>query len=135
MKGSRTTFKDESSESAEQLAHVLTDIFNTSLEQNVVPSCFKSVTITPAPRKSTIMRFALCSNSLNNEVLVESLPHQSLAKRLHRAMSSARYLSFTRTFTYECCLLVDHLPGGGEKTDPSHRHQHPHVYLAAGLPQ
>lgn len=69
------------------------------------------------------------------EQLAHALPHQSLAKLLHRAMSSARYLSFTRTVTYECCLLVDHPPGGGEKTDPSHRYQHPHVYLAAGLPQ
>ncbi|KAF7665898.1 hypothetical protein LDENG_00128220 [Lucifuga dentata] len=34
-------------ECADQLAHVLTDIFNTSLNQAVVPSCFKTATIIP----------------------------------------------------------------------------------------
>ena len=41
-------------ECADQLAHVLTDIFNTSLNQAVVPLCFKTATIIPVPKKSNI---------------------------------------------------------------------------------
>lgn len=36
-------------ECGDQLANVLRDIFNNSLEQTVVPSCFKSATIIPVP--------------------------------------------------------------------------------------
>ncbi len=39
---------------AEQLTDVLTDIFNTSLSQAVVPTCLKSTTITPVPKKSPV---------------------------------------------------------------------------------
>ncbi len=39
---------------AEQLTDVLTDIFNISLSQAVVPTCFKSTTITPVPKKSPV---------------------------------------------------------------------------------
>lgn len=39
---------------ADQLACVLTDIFNTSLDQATVPSCFKPATITPVPKKPKI---------------------------------------------------------------------------------
>lgn len=41
-------------ECADQLAPILRDIFNTSLNQAVVPSCFKTATIIPVPQKSTI---------------------------------------------------------------------------------
>ena len=41
-------------ECADQLAGVLTDIFNTSLKQAVVPSCLKTATIIPVPKKPTI---------------------------------------------------------------------------------
>ncbi|XP_062303606.1 uncharacterized protein LOC134007905 [Osmerus eperlanus] len=37
---------------AEELKDVLTDIFNTSLSQAVVPTCFKATTIIPVPKKS-----------------------------------------------------------------------------------
>nr|XP_043882686.1 uncharacterized protein LOC122769872 [Solea senegalensis] len=40
-------------ECADQLAHVLTDIFNASLVQAVVPPCFKSATIIPVPKTPT----------------------------------------------------------------------------------
>ncbi len=40
--------------SAAQLADVLTDIFNTSLCQAVVPTCLKSTTIIPVPKKSPV---------------------------------------------------------------------------------
>ena len=39
---------------SEQLAPVLTDIFNRSLEQGKVPHCFKSAVIVPVPKKSKI---------------------------------------------------------------------------------
>ena len=37
---------------AVQLAEVFTDIFNRSLLQSVVPTCFKHSTIVPVPKKS-----------------------------------------------------------------------------------
>ncbi len=39
---------------AAQLTDVLTDIFNTSLSQAVVPTCLKSTTIIPVPNKSPL---------------------------------------------------------------------------------
>ncbi|KAI4889040.1 hypothetical protein NFI96_012908 [Prochilodus magdalenae] len=41
-------------ECADQLADVLTDIFNISLSTAVVPTCFKPTTIIPAPKKFTV---------------------------------------------------------------------------------
>ncbi|KAI5626796.1 gastrula zinc finger protein XlCGF28.1-like [Silurus asotus] len=38
----------------DQLADVFTDIFNISLSSKVVPTCFKTTTIVPVPKKSTI---------------------------------------------------------------------------------
>uniref|UniRef100_A0A3P9KN81 Reverse transcriptase domain-containing protein n=1 Tax=Oryzias latipes TaxID=8090 RepID=A0A3P9KN81_ORYLA len=38
-------------ECAEELKDVFTDIFNISLEQAIVPSCFKATTIIPVPKK------------------------------------------------------------------------------------
>ncbi len=37
---------------ADQLADVFTDIFNMSLLQSVVPTCFKKITIVPVPEKN-----------------------------------------------------------------------------------
>ncbi|KAG5266241.1 hypothetical protein AALO_G00228740 [Alosa alosa] len=37
---------------AEELKDVFTDIFNTSLKQAIVPSCFKAATIKPVPKKT-----------------------------------------------------------------------------------
>ncbi|XP_060792532.1 uncharacterized protein LOC132895728 [Neoarius graeffei] len=37
---------------ADQLAQVFTDIFNRSLEQAIIPTCLKSATIIPVPKKS-----------------------------------------------------------------------------------
>ncbi|KAL0194991.1 hypothetical protein M9458_008563, partial [Cirrhinus mrigala] len=39
---------------AAQLTDVLTDIFNTSLSQEVVPTCLKSTSIIPVPKKSPL---------------------------------------------------------------------------------
>ncbi|KAI5097400.1 gastrula zinc finger protein XlCGF28.1-like [Silurus meridionalis] len=41
-------------ECAEQLADVFTDIFNISLSSNFVPTCLKTTTIVPVPKKSTV---------------------------------------------------------------------------------
>ncbi|KAL0148752.1 hypothetical protein M9458_055930 [Cirrhinus mrigala] len=41
-------------ECAAQLTDVLTDIFNTSLSQAVVPTCLKSTSIIPVPKKSPV---------------------------------------------------------------------------------
>lgn len=39
---------------ANQLADVFTDIFNISLSSTIVPTCFKTTTIVPVPKKSTV---------------------------------------------------------------------------------
>ncbi len=39
---------------AKKLTDVLTDIFNTSLSQAVIPTCLKSTTIIPVPKKSPV---------------------------------------------------------------------------------
>ncbi|CDQ58637.1 unnamed protein product [Oncorhynchus mykiss] len=39
---------------ADQLAGVFTDIFNQSLSQSVVPTCFKRATIVPVPKKAKL---------------------------------------------------------------------------------
>ena len=39
---------------ADQLAGVLTDIFNLSLSQSVFPTCFKMSTIVPVPKKAKV---------------------------------------------------------------------------------
>ncbi|KAK3550582.1 hypothetical protein QTP70_000038 [Hemibagrus guttatus] len=41
-------------ECAEQLADVFTDIFNISLSSAVVPTCLKTITIIPVPKKSPV---------------------------------------------------------------------------------
>ncbi|KAK1791048.1 hypothetical protein P4O66_002092 [Electrophorus voltai] len=41
-------------ECADQLADVLTDIFNISLSCAVVPTCFETTTIIPVPKKATV---------------------------------------------------------------------------------
>ncbi|KAK3533169.1 hypothetical protein QTP70_012416 [Hemibagrus guttatus] len=41
-------------ECAEKLADVFTDIFNISLSSAVVPTCLKTTTIIPVPKKSTV---------------------------------------------------------------------------------
>ena len=39
---------------ADQLAGVFTDIFNQSLSQSAVPTCFKMATIVPVPKKGKV---------------------------------------------------------------------------------
>ncbi|KAM4582719.1 uncharacterized protein V3H82_006706 [Fundulus diaphanus] len=73
-------------ECAGQLAGVLTDIFNTSLEQATVPACFKSASIIPVPKKPQVTCYndyrpvALtpimmkCFERLVKEHIISSLP-------------------------------------------------------------
>lgn len=42
-------------ECADQLAGVLTDIFNTSLQQAVVPLCFKTAIVIPVPKNHNVL--------------------------------------------------------------------------------
>jgi hypothetical protein len=39
---------------ADQLAGVFTDIFNLSLSQSTVPTCFKMATIVPVPKNAKV---------------------------------------------------------------------------------
>ncbi|KAF7691443.1 hypothetical protein HF521_011740, partial [Silurus meridionalis] len=54
-------------ECAEQLADVFTNLFNISLNSNVVPTCLKTTTIVPVPKKSTV-------SCLNDYCLVALTP-------------------------------------------------------------
>ena len=63
---------------AVQLSGVLTDIFNLSLAQATVPTCFKTTTIVPVPKHPTAVRlndFRPCGTHFNhNEVLRDAGP-------------------------------------------------------------
>jgi hypothetical protein len=38
---------------SDQLASVFTDVFNLSLSESVIPTCFKQTTIVPVPKNTT----------------------------------------------------------------------------------
>ncbi|KAK3552750.1 hypothetical protein QTP86_022157, partial [Hemibagrus guttatus] len=61
-------------ECAEQLADVFTDIFNISLTSAVVPTCLRTTTIVPVPKKST---FAYRPNCSTDDAITTTL-HLSL---------------------------------------------------------
>jgi hypothetical protein len=39
---------------ADQLASVVTDIFNMSLTESILPTCFKQTTIVPVPKEAKV---------------------------------------------------------------------------------
>ena len=39
---------------ADQLSSVFTDIFNVSLTESVIPTCFKETTIVPVPKEAKV---------------------------------------------------------------------------------
>ena len=41
-------------QSVDQLASVFTDMFNLSLTESVIPTCFKKTTIVPVPKKAKV---------------------------------------------------------------------------------
>ncbi|KAF7654835.1 hypothetical protein LDENG_00064190 [Lucifuga dentata] len=49
---------------ADQLAPIFTDIFNQSLQMCTVPSCLKTLTVIPVPKKSRIVNFMTTGLSL-----------------------------------------------------------------------
>lgn len=77
-------------ECADQLAPILTDIFNTSLNQAVVPSYFKNATIIPVPQKSNDYRpvaltpiLMKCFKRLVKDHIISKLPpHLTLCSLL-----------------------------------------------------
>ncbi len=117
-------------ECADQLALVLTDIFNNSLNQTIVQSCFKTATIIPAPIQPTFTclndfrPMALtpimmkCFERLTKQHTVSKLPSSfnpcQFAYRPNRstedAISSVLHLSLhawkRRTPMCEGCLLT-----------------------------
>ncbi|KAI3352083.1 hypothetical protein L3Q82_020909 [Scortum barcoo] len=78
---------------ADQLADVFADIFNLSLLQSVVPTCFKETIIVPVPKKTKI----LCLNDYRPVALTSTImkcferPNRStedaIALTLHTALS------------------------------------------------
>lgn len=87
-------------ECADQLAGVLTDIFNISLSQAVVPPCLKTATIIPVPKKPTISSLndyrpvALtsiimkCFERLVKNHMVSRLPPHSIRTSLRTALTA-----------------------------------------------
>ncbi len=66
-------------DSAAQVTDVLTDIFNTSLSQAVVPTCLKSTMIIPVPKKSPVSCLKVLpshsTDSNHNEVFERLVMH------------------------------------------------------------
>ena len=56
---------------ADQLASVLNDIFNLSLSESVIPTCFRQTTLVPVPKntKVTCVRFCVMLYSLLSYVI------------------------------------------------------------------
>ncbi len=69
---------EEDKHCAEQLTDVLTDIFNISLSHAVVPTCFKSTTITPSTKEVTCVlpeRLSTHSTDPNHDEVLWEVSH------------------------------------------------------------
>ncbi|KAK3573093.1 hypothetical protein QTP86_013014 [Hemibagrus guttatus] len=109
-------------ECAEQLVDIFTDIFNIFLSSTVVPTCLKTTTIVPVPKKSTVS----CLNDYHPLALTPivmkcfkrlvmrhiktqippSLDHLQFAPRMLPSPQPSIWPSHTwtiRTHTYKCC--------------------------------
>ncbi|KAK3572884.1 hypothetical protein QTP86_009899 [Hemibagrus guttatus] len=109
-------------ECAEQLVDIFTDIFNIFLSSTVVPTCLKTTTIVPVPKKSTVS----CLNDYHplaltpivmkcfkrlimrhiKRQLPPSLDPLRFAPRMLPSPQSSIWPSHTwtiRTHTYKCC--------------------------------
>ena len=116
---------------AEQLAGVYTDIFNTSLAQEVVPQSFKSSVIIPVPKKANTVTMndfrpvALTSVAMKcmeklvlqsvNSAIPESLDPLQFAYRKNRSVDDAVALALHSTLehldknnTYARMLFLDY---------------------------
>ncbi|KAK3527280.1 hypothetical protein QTP86_018608 [Hemibagrus guttatus] len=99
-------------ECAEQLADVLTDILNISLSSAVVPTCLKTTTIIPMPKKSPCFERLVMRQI--KDLLPPSLDHMQFAYRPNHstddAISTTLHLSLTHLEnkdTYVRMLLID----------------------------
>ncbi|KAK3555126.1 hypothetical protein QTP86_010015 [Hemibagrus guttatus] len=105
---------------AEQLADVFTDNFNISLSSIIIPTCLKSTTIIPVPKKSSVS----CLNDYRpvaltpiimkcferlvmrhiKNLLPPSLDTMQFAYRPNRSTDDAISTTWTiKTLMYECC--------------------------------
>lgn len=80
-------------ECADQLGHVLTDLFNTSLNHAVVPSCFKNFTIMLVPKNSPVP----CLNDyhLLGLTMCISVPHSTQSSSSMKECGKRRQLMGT----------------------------------------
>ncbi len=97
---------------AAQLMDVLTDIFNTSLSQAVVPTCLKSTTIIPVPKKSPVSclndyrPIALtpiiikCFERLVMQKSKPASPTHSIHSSLHTVQTALRTMQFPPPSTW-----------------------------------
>ncbi len=97
---------------AAQLTDVLTDIFNTSLSQAVVPTCLKSTTIIPVPKKSPVSclndyrPIALtpimmkCFERLVMHKIKPASPTHSIRSSLHTVQTALRTMQFPPPSTW-----------------------------------
>ncbi len=92
---------------AAQLTDVLTDIFNTSLSQAVIPTCLKSTIIIPVPKKSPVS----CLNDYRPialtpimmkcfERLKTASPTHSIRSSLHTVQTALRTTQFPPPSTW-----------------------------------
>ncbi|CDQ73384.1 unnamed protein product [Oncorhynchus mykiss] len=111
---------------ADQLAGVFTDIFNQSLSQSAVPTCFKRATIVPVPKKaklndyrpvaltSVIMKcFVRLVKDHITSTLPDTLDPLQFAYRPNRSTDDATTLHTALTHldkrnTYERMLFIDY---------------------------
>ncbi|KAL0151258.1 hypothetical protein M9458_053449 [Cirrhinus mrigala] len=92
-------------ECADQLADVLTDIFNISLSQSSVPACLESTIIVPVPKKSSVT----CLNDYR-PVALTPIIMKCFERSTEDAISSALHLTLThldKRDTYVRMLFID----------------------------
>ncbi len=97
---------------AAQLTDVLTDIFNTSLSQAVIPTCLKSTTIIPVPKKSPVS----CLNDYRPIALTpimmkcfERLVMQKIKNSLPNTLDPLQFAYRPNRSTYDAISSTLHL--------------------------
>ncbi len=108
---------------ANQLVDVITDIFNISLSQESVPTCFKTATIIPVPKKSAVSDLndyrpvaltpilmkcfeKLVLQHIKNNIPASPNPHQ-FAFRTNRSTEDSVFTHLEKSNTYIRMLFVD----------------------------
>ena len=101
---------------ADQLASVFTDIFNLSLSESVIPTCFKHTTIVPVPKNTKVTclndyrAVALTSVAMKcferlvmahiNTIFPETLNPLQFAYRLNRSTDDAISIAFDTSLSF-----------------------------------